>query len=157
MKTRKDKNKIKDNKNLCFSDIYFEVEENARELMEEHLAQFKPRAKDADNIPRQDNQKRTSSAIIEIDLHGSTVDEAERIVAAAIGRHESQHEVKTFKIITGKGRHSASGRGVLIRDIYLFVVHRYGPRIVRIEESPDAVRIGGQALRGHFHVSLKGL
>ena len=56
-----------------------------------------------------------------------------------------------------KGRHSESGRGVLIREIYRFVTHRYGLRIVRIEESPDAVRIGGQALRGHFHVTLKGV
>ncbi len=157
VKFPKDKNKLKNNKNLRFSDVYFELEDNALELMEEHLATFKPHAKDADTKPRQESLKKSqTSAVIEIDLHGSTVDEAERIVAAVIARHEAQHEVRTFKIITGKGRHSSSGRGVLIREIYLFVVHRYGPRIVRIEEAPDGVRIGGQAIRGHFHVSLKG-
>lgn len=156
----KSKSRNKGNKNIPVSSspLRFEIEENALELMEEHLALFKPGVKDADNKAPQmrESSKRGASPIIEIDLHGMTLDEAERWVIQTITRHLSTVEKRTFKIITGKGRHSSSGRGVLIREIYLFVVHRYGPWIERIEESPDGVRLGGEAIRGHFHVTLKG-
>ena len=140
------------------SSLHFEIEDNARELMEEHLALFKPHVKDADNkaCQRREVSKRTASPTIEIDLHGMTLDEAEKWVIQIISQNPSSGEKRAYKIITGKGRHSNSGRGVLIREIYLFVVHRYGPRIERIEESPDGVRLGGEAIRGHFHVTLKG-
>ncbi len=136
--------------------IRFEIEENALELMEEHLALFKPKTKSADRSTQPTPTKRVVSKTLEIDLHGMILEDAERELRDFIDTHCQAGEEKTFKIITGKGRHSESGRGVLIREIYLFVKHRYGPRIVRIEESPDVVRIGGQALRGHFHVTLKG-
>ncbi|RZA12358.1 MAG: hypothetical protein EOP10_31530 [Proteobacteria bacterium] len=134
----------------------FEIEENAIQMMEEHLSLFKPHAKSADTKARHESVKRPPLATVEIDLHGLTVEEAEREVTEAIARHQLSLEKRTFKIITGKGRHSSSGRGILIREIYLFVVHRYGPWIERIEESPDGVRLGGEAIRGHFHVTLKG-
>ena len=146
----------KRNKPVKSSSLHFEIEENALQLMEEHLALFKPHAKDADILARQESKKYSSSPTVEIDLHGLTLDEAERKVVQAIARFPFAREKQTFKIITGKGRHSSSGRGVLIREIYLFVVHRYGPWIERIEESPDGVRLGGEAIRGHFHVKLKG-
>lgn len=136
--------------------ITFEIEENAVELMEEHLALFKPKAKSADRPQRTDHSKRVSSSVVEIDLHGLTVEQAERQVMEVIESHLLSQGERTFKVITGKGRHSQTGRGVLIREIHLFVRHRFGPRIVRIEESPDEVRIGGDAIRGHFHVTLKG-
>ncbi len=155
----KSKGRNKGNKNIEIpsSPLQFEIEENALELMEEHLALFKPRVKDADTKTRQKREvsKRTASQTVEIDLHGMTLDEAEKWVIHIIGSARFTTE-QTFKIITGKGRHSRSGRGVLIREIYLFVVHRYGPWIERIEESPDGVRLGGEAIRGHFHVTLKG-
>jgi DNA-nicking Smr family endonuclease len=152
----KGRNKGQKIETVAPSPIQFEIEENALELMEEHLALFKPRVKPADNKSRQESPKRDSNATIEIDLHGLTVDEAERWVIQVISRYPLASEKRTFKIITGKGRHSSSGRGVLIRELYLFVIHRYGPWIERIEESPDGVRLGGEAIRGHFHVTLKG-
>ncbi len=136
--------------------IHFEIEENALELMEEHLALFKPKAKSADTPTQAPYAKRVVSKVLEIDLHGLNLEDAERTLMDFIDSHCHGNDEKTFKIITGKGKHSEAGRGVLVREIYLFVKHRYGPRIVKIEESPDAVRIGGQALRGHFHVTLKG-
>lgn len=156
----KSKGRNKGNKIIEFtsSPLQFEIEENAREMLEEHLALFKPHVKDADNKARQTKEvsKRTASPTVEIDLHGMTLDEAEKWVIQIIAQAPSSTEKRTYKIITGKGRHSSSGRGVLIREIYLFVVHRYGPWIERIEESPDGVRLGGVAIRGHFHVTLKG-
>lgn len=154
-KSKKTKNYRKDPPVLQPA-ILFEVEENAVELMEEHLALHLPKAKAADRVPRENNSKRVSSRIIEIDLHGLTVEDGQRRVSEVIAHFPYDQESRTYKIITGKGRHSEGGRGVLIREIYLFVQHRYGPHIVRIEESPDRVRIGGEALRGHFHVTLKG-
>ncbi|MBC7660216.1 MAG: Smr/MutS family protein [Chitinophagaceae bacterium] len=160
----KGRNKTNQNNLVPPTPVRFELEENALELMESHLALFKPRAKDADTNARQEREsvkkqkakQRGSNVIQEIDLHGLTLEQAEREVAEAITRRSSLNEKRTFKIITGKGRHSSSGRGVLIREIYLFVVHRYGPWIEQIEESPDGVRLGGEAIRGHFHVTLKG-
>lgn len=154
-KSKKTKNYRKD-PDLMPTTIRFELEENAVELMEQHLALFKPGVKAADTSTRRDHSKRVPQGAIEIDLHGLTVEEGERRVAEIITRFPYDQGERTYKIITGKGRHSADGKGVLIREIYLFVKHRYGPSIVRIEESPDAVRIGGEAVRGHFHVTLKG-
>ena len=156
MKKPRNRNNPNQNKPVMPSSLRFELEENALELMEEHLALFKPRVKDADKRTPEPPSKRTLSHTMEIDLHGLTLEEAERRVTQTIDGVTLGRDTRTFKIITGKGRHSNSGRGVLIREIYLFVVHRYGPRITRIEESPDGVRLGGEAIRGHFHVTLKG-
>lgn len=138
------------------SSIRFELEENAVELMEQHLALFEPSRKDKERSETPAPSKRLSTRTIEIDLHGLTVEEAERRVQELIAKFPYEAEARTFKIITGKGRHSRAGQGILIREIYLFVKHRFGPHIVRIEEAPDSVRIGGEAIRGHFHVTLKG-
>ncbi|RZA23622.1 MAG: hypothetical protein EOP10_12240 [Proteobacteria bacterium] len=154
-KSKKTKDYRKDSRPVPET-IRFEIEENAAQLMEEHLALFKPSPKDADTSPRPDHSKRVASRIIEIDLHGLTVEEAERRVIELTSLFPFDGEARTYKVITGKGRHSSGGQGVLIREIYLFVKARFGLHIVTIEESPDAVRIGGVALRGHFHVTLKG-
>lgn len=154
-KSKKTKNYRKEPA-LMPTTIRFEIEENAVELMEEHLSLFKPGVKAADKVSRSDYSKRLAPKVVEIDLHGLTLDDAERRVSELIARFPHETEERTFKIITGKGRHSQSGRGVLIREIYVYVKHRFGPSIVKIEESPDAVRLGGEAIRGHFHVTLKG-
>ncbi len=156
MKKRKNQQNSHTNKNVSSSSLHFELEENALELMEEHLALFKPCVKDADRGARQESPRQPVRHTVEIDLHGLTLEEAERWVMNAIDRVAPSRDKRTYKIITGKGRHSNAGRGVLIREIYLFVLHRYGPWIERIEESPDGVRLGGEAIRGHFHVTLKG-
>lgn len=154
-KSKKTKNFLKDS-SVMPTTIRFEIEENAVALMEEHLELFKPGVKAADKTTEGNSPKRLVPSRVEIDLHGLNLEDAERRVAELISRYPCTNEERTFKIITGKGRHSQAGRGVLIREIYLFVRHRYGPQIVRIEESPDAVRLGGVAIRGHFHVTLKG-
>jgi DNA-nicking Smr family endonuclease len=156
-KSKKTKNYRKNSPSVL-QGIQFEIEANAAELMAEHLDQFKPEPKDADIPLKRAHAKRVGMGVrvIEIDLHGLTVEEAERHLMDVVHRFDLASEPRTFKVITGKGRHSSNGQGVLIREIYQFVLSRFGPYILAIEESPDAVRIGGFALRGHFHVTLKG-
>lgn len=91
-----------------------------------------------------------------LDLHGLTAEEARDEIRQFIDRLLSQtHGKFTVRIITGKGLHSRDG-AVLPRDSHYFVKQRYSDRIVRIDDSPADVLLGGIPIRGHFDVVLKG-
>lgn len=98
--------------------------------------------------------RKKRGTMIEIDLHGMTVDEAQRAVDAVIARLPRGQEAR-LRIITGKGLHSGPEGGVLGRDIHYHVATRYRSAIVRLDESPADVRLGGVPIRGHFDVTLR--
>ncbi len=90
-----------------------------------------------------------------IDLHRMTLAEAKArlddVFAALLQRLSGS---VTVTIITGKGLHSGPGGAVLPREIHRYVQQAYGGYILRIDDSPDEVRIAGVPLRGHFNVTL---
>jgi DNA-nicking Smr family endonuclease len=140
------------------SNIRFEIELNAEELMMQHLEQFKPDMKDAEPSTRAEKslKSRSNTGVArDLDLHGLTLEESKERVRIVVNSLSQKGVVFSLKIITGKGTHSRYGDGVLSKEIHGFVMRTYGPWIVEIEESPDAVRLGGVPLRGHFHVVMK--
>jgi hypothetical protein len=88
-----------------------------------------------------------------LDLHRMTLVEAEaavdRFLAPLLTGRGGE---VTVTIVTGKGRHSGEGGGVLAKEIHGYVRRRYGAQIVAIEESPADLKVGGLPLRGHFKV-----
>lgn len=99
-------------------------------------------------------RKKRGAAVVEVDLHGMTVEQAQRAVDSAIARLPRGQEIK-LRVITGKGIHSGPEGGVLGRDIHYHVATRYRSAIVRLDESPADVRLGGVPIRGHFDVTLR--
>jgi DNA-nicking Smr family endonuclease len=90
-----------------------------------------------------------------VDLHRMTLTEAQAFLDNAIAAALSTHGGPvTFMIITGKGLHSGPGGSVLPQEIHRYVRRTYGAYILRIEDSPADVRVGGLPLRGHFSVTL---
>lgn len=91
-----------------------------------------------------------------IDLHGLTVreanDELRRFLDRILGQRGGGKV--TVRIITGKGIHSRDG-AVLPRECHDFVKQRYADSIVRIDDSPADVLLGGIPIRGHFDVVFK--
>lgn len=134
--------------------IRFEIEENAEQLLLEHLAAFKPEPKESEDEPELRVAKRRTLAQLEqrIDLHGLHLDQAIDLVREKIDLWLAQGQPLRVKIITGKGRHSAGGRGILSQEVHRYVLQRYRPDIASIEDSPDSVRLAGLPLRGHFFV-----
>ena len=61
----------------------------------------------------------------------------------------------TLKVITGKGLNSGSNGGVLASEIHRYVSERFGLNIIKIDESPDKLRINNVPIRGHFCVTFK--
>jgi DNA-nicking Smr family endonuclease len=90
-----------------------------------------------------------------IDLHGLTVDQA----LSRLGNFLEEQLQKSGKVevmvITGKGIRS-QGRPVLAREAWDFVTNRYMSRILKIEDSPAEVLLGGIPIRGHFIVIFNG-
>jgi DNA-nicking Smr family endonuclease len=139
--------------------IRFELEEDAEELFRAHLSQFKPERKDDEGslVPeRPSGRRKAKPDLITIDLHGYLLDEAQSLVEAELDALLLDGGLIEVKIITGKGRHSQSGGGILAREIHRFVEQRYRAEIQKIEASPDEVRLQGLPIRGHFHVTLRG-
>lgn len=93
-----------------------------------------------------------------LDLHRMTLAEAEyavdRFVGDLLNASAGRGGEVTVTIITGKGRHSGEGGGVLAKEIHHYVQRRYGRQIVAIEESPANLVIGELPIRGHFKVIL---
>ena len=100
---------------------------------------------------------RRSSAAIAIDLHGLTAAEAAATIERIIRTHLvdlPRGSLLTFKVITGKGRHSGPGGPVLPRSVHAFLLARFGHLVQRIDEAPADVALSGLPVRGHFHVTI---
>lgn len=93
-----------------------------------------------------------------IDLHGLRLQEAQELCADVI--HQALREARlqshvSFRIITGKGRHSGVEGPVLSKEIHRFVLQEFQAWIVKIDDSPDEVALDGIPVRGHFDLILK--
>lgn len=140
--------------------IRIELEEDAEALFLEAVegAAFQPekeREEFEHSAKSSVRRRKQKHSVISIDLHGFTLDEAKDQVRAQIDGHVCENSSPvTFRIITGKGIHSGPEGGVLVREIYDFVRSLYADRIVKIDESPSDVNLGGLPIRGHFNLTI---
>ena len=148
--------------------IHFEDFDKADRTFLEHLADdtFSPPPEKATDTkeshePRQGRQtphhRKAKTNIKIIDLHGLTEGEAKTFLDREIYANLSKSAMSShsFKIITGKGKHSGPGGGVLVSEIHKYILLRYGPNIVRIDSSPAETMINGLPWRGYFSVTIK--
>lgn len=156
MSKRKKGRKVQTFKELPSSSVRFELEENAEELFLKHLEEFKPESKDADHRAGFVAPKRTKAEKHVIDLHGMLLHDAEEFLRTKLQEILATSGPVTVQIVTGKGRHSENKEGVLVKEIHGFVLRHFREQILRIEESPDKLRLRGEPIRGHFHVTFHG-
>jgi DNA-nicking Smr family endonuclease len=136
------------------------TEEDFASLLEEHLRKNPPQPKTDPKPSKIDGNKtapsRTSSTagLRSIDLHGMTLDEAKSELRRIIAEISAIRGTHQLRIITGKGRHSGSGGGVLISEIHDFFARSFGRLVKRMDENPDKLRVSGKPIRGHFDVEL---
>lgn len=156
MSKRKKGRKIQAFKELPSSSLRFELEENAEELMLRHLEEFKPEPKDADQTVGRTAPKSTKATKRVIDLHGMQLADAEEYLRLTLEEILASEGPVTVQIVTGKGRHSENREGVLVKEIHGFILRHFRERIASIEESPDKLRLRGEPIRGHFHVTFHG-
>lgn len=136
--------------------LRFELEPNAQELFLNHLRDVKPSKELAEEPRKAEVSRSVGDELTQLDLHGMTVPEAEFYLRGYLDRLRQIPGLHRVKIITGKGRNSLKGQGVLAQRIHQFVVEIYGPWLDSIESSPHATQIGGMPLRGHFHMVIRG-
>lgn len=140
--------------------VRFELEEDAEAIFREAIEGDEFRPEKVNFVEQRDqkpSKKRHHQAgkRISIDLHGMTVNDAKDHVREQIDSFRSKKYAQvTFRIITGKGIHSGPEGGVLVREIYHYVVMMYRAEILRIDSSPEDTAVGGLPIRGHFDVSL---
>lgn len=93
----------------------------------------------------------------EIDLHGLTVEAAQRYVIEAIEGilSKSKGQVVNIRVITGKGHRSRGREPQLIHSIHHVVESRFKSRLVSIEVSPHELKIGDSYLKGHFDLKIR--
>lgn len=93
----------------------------------------------------------------DIDLHGMTVEEAQRHVVRAIEDILANAKAQTvnIRVITGKGHHSPNKRPQLLYSIHHVVEERFKTRLVSIEASPHLLKIGDSYLKGHFDLKIR--
>lgn len=118
-------------------------------------------------IPRKDLELEESRGIkshtkkktdrYDIDLHGMTVDEAQRYVVNAIEEilASSKGQPVTIRVITGKGHGSRDRGPQLIHSIHHVVESRFKSRLISIEVSPHELKIGNSYLKGHFDLKIR--
>lgn len=133
--------------------IHFEIEEDAEQLMlEADVLEF---AGDKDLDEHLTTKQSRRRDYYELDLHGLTLSESQQRIDSLFSRILQTKQRTRVKIITGKGRHSRAHTNLLARDVHTYVRQKYDERIVSIEQSPYAVRVGDLPLRGHFEVILQ--
>lgn len=131
-----------------------------RKMMEEHLDANPPAPKTQSGMERLDKRSnsgkpRSSATKHSIDLHGKTLDEAKAALRSLMNQLAKSGGEIELRVITGKGRNSGSGGGVLAREIYDFFKRSFSSDIVRIDTDPMDTMIGGLPLRGHFDALLR--
>lgn len=89
---------------------------------------------------------------ISIDLHGKTLEQAKSFLSRELESVLNEHSSVEVNIITGKGRHSENGKGVLVHEIYSFVQKKFGSRLKFLDSDPSEAVVEGRPIRGHFRV-----
>jgi DNA-nicking Smr family endonuclease len=90
------------------------------------------------------------------DLHGMHLEEAKDFLRTEVqSLSRNKGSIVKVKIVTGRGTHSGPSGGVLCRDIHVFMRQNFFDNIVKIDESPDAVKLNGVPIRGYFFVLFK--
>lgn len=148
---------MKDNKGKRPGKHQQEDDDDA-ELFRKFLEQDKVPDKDKNRVRSKLPQaiKKTDVAeLIHLDLHGLNLSEAlaevDRLFSKVTAGVKFEQRVR---IITGKGRHSTTGEGVLVRSVYDHVKRQWSAFIKRIDSPPADDLIEGLPLRGHFDVLL---
>lgn len=145
------------------SGVMFELEDDAealflkefegltREAAEEFAEQPKARP-----VPKGRSKKKAAPPLmVEIDLHHHTREQAEQALSRRLEELRSLHHEVKVRIITGKGRRSKDGKGVLVRTIHSFVVSRFKADIASIQPCPSDSTVDGRPVRGYFDVVFK--
>ena len=93
----------------------------------------------------------------DIDLHGMTVEEAQRHVIDAIEDilANAKGQAVNIRVITGKGHRSRDRGPQLIHSIHHIVESRFKSRLISIEVSPHELKIGNTYLKGHFDLKIR--
>jgi DNA-nicking Smr family endonuclease len=159
-KDRDDEHRIRKLPSVDFED-FAEADRIFRESLE-NLDSLPPEARSGDTPPKGKEPGRRHAApprerVRErlVDLHRLTLHQAKARLDAEIGEVlATLSGPVTLKIVTGKGLHSGPGGAVLPREIHRYVRSAYGDFILRIDESPADVALGGVPLRGHFSVTF---
>lgn len=144
------------------SKVTIELEDDAEEIFLQALNNFDASAIDKEEFSKSDlshlktakkNQRRKK---ISVDLHGLTLSEAQnrlaKLLDTLLAGPRSEVEVM---VITGKGRHSRAGGGVLAKEVHAYVSRYFSKYITRIDSSPGDVLLEGVPIRGHFTMMLK--
>lgn len=92
---------------------------------------------------------------IEIDLHHHSQDEAKQRITHRLAELKALHHRVKVRVITGKGRRSKDGKGVLVRTIHSFVSTKFSKDIESIQPCPSDSTIDGRPIRGYFDVVFK--
>jgi len=137
-------------------ELFSQAIEAIKELSPEELLALAGEAT-PDESPQLPHEKRPKKPIEQsLDLHGLTAAEAKAKVKQEITASlQTSSYTITYLIITGRGRHSGQGGGVLFREVYQFVIDYFQGSIERIDAPPADTVISGVAFRGSFRVSLK--
>lgn len=98
-------------------------------------------------------KKNHGSDDVIIDLHGKNLESAFRMIDRVFNAPHEKREIN-YKIITGRGLHSPVS-GVLVHEVYQYVVQRYSLRISAISADPSTLTRGGMPMKGYFTVRLK--
>ena len=148
---------------------YVELEEDAERIFREFLEKdsMLP-AKDQDSgsetrfraiskSKRRGSGKHAKDVQVTIDLHGMRVAEACQHIEEQMDvvLAEAKGQVISFRFITGKGRHSGPEGGVLVREVYEYVLRRFAKRLVSIDAPPFETRLQGLPLRGYFDMKCR--
>jgi DNA-nicking Smr family endonuclease len=113
-----------------------------------HKSQDQDRA-----LPRTKPKKNLGREDVTIDLHGKNLDSSFAMIDRIFNTPQQKREIN-YKIITGRGIHSHAS-GVLVHEVYQYVLQRYSLRISEISVDPSSLKIGGMPMKGYFTVRLK--
>lgn len=146
--------------------IRFKLEDNADEIFTDYLenefSESVIEEKESWEAPERAVRKKTAESsdnFFEIDLHGQNLSEAIYSVDQFLRELQKRRSLPVVrcKIITGKGKHSGLGGGILAGEIYDYVKKSFKKSIVHIDSAPMDSTINGIPLRGYFMVRLKTL
>ena len=92
---------------------------------------------------------------IKIDLHGFLVSDALNLLRSRLSDLKRDRNQTVFRIVTGKGRHSEGGIGILVKEVYPALYKEFSGDFNFIDPDPGKDLLNGFPIRGYFRVKLK--